>query len=218
MDTFLYQSSHALRRPIVNILGLVQIARIEPNPENVPHIYEKIEDTSTRMDLMLKKLVMVSEINLAKPEREAIDFNQLISESIAVLSPNLLYKNLIIEKKISVNQDFYSDYRLLSIILQNLVENSIAFFCEGNNCKSVIRINISSIENGIELDVFDNGIGIPAEVISNVCDMFMIATNRSKGYGLGLYIVKKAVDKLKGKIFIDSKENEYTSVKIQINQ
>ncbi|MGK7396276.1 MAG: tetratricopeptide repeat protein [Candidatus Cyclobacteriaceae bacterium M3_2C_046] len=215
LDTFLYQSSHALRRPIVNILGLVQIARIEPLPENIPQIYEKIDDTASRMDMMLKKLVMVSEINLAKPEKTYIDIPWLISESLSSLGPNLLYKDIIIEKNVNLSREVQSDYRLLSIILQNLIENSINFFSDHQR-QSIIKLNFSWSDNGLNIEVYDNGIGIPIEVVSNVFDMFMIATNRSKGYGLGLYIAKKAVDKLKGKIYLDSKELEYTSVKIHI--
>jgi signal transduction histidine kinase len=62
----------------------------------------------------------------------------------------------------------------------------------------------------------DNGIGIPKDLISQVFDMFHVATTRSKGYGLGLYIVKKTIEKLKGRIRINSRENEYTRITIII--
>ncbi len=216
LDTFLYQSSHALRRPIVNIMGLVQIARIEPEFATVPNIYDKIEDTASRMDLMLKKLVMVSEINLSDQSVEVIDFEEIVSEAITTLGPELLFKKIEINKILSVNGCFKSDRRLFLIIIQNLMENAINFYTDVDNRKSFIDLSV--IENGenIELIVHDNGIGIPFELQNQVFDMFYVATTRSKGYGLGLYIVKKAVEKLKGQIQIDSKENEFTKVIISI--
>ncbi len=216
LDTFLYQSSHALRRPIVNIMGLVQIARIEPEFATVPNIYDKIEDTASRMDLMLKKLVMVSEINLSDQSVEVIDFEEIVSEAITTLGPELLFKKIEINKILAVNGCFKSDRRLFLIIIQNLMENAINFFTDVDNRKSFIDLSVVETNENIELIVHDNGIGIPFELQTQVFDMFYVATTRSKGYGLGLYIVKKAVEKLKGQIQIDSKENEFTKVIISI--
>lgn len=215
LDTFLYQSSHALRRPIVNIMGLIQIARIEPDFRGVPAIYDKIDETSVRMDLMLKKLVMVSEINLSEQTLETLDFDKVISSTIELLSQDMLCKDIDINKRISLTRIFKSDRRLISIIFQNLIENSIQFHSEERD-KICIGIDICDYGDNIEINVRDNGIGIPKELAEHVFDMFHVANSRSRGYGLGLYIVKKAVEKLKGAISLDSRENDFTSIIISL--
>jgi signal transduction histidine kinase len=60
--------------------------------------------------------------------------------------------------------------------------------------------------NGLQLVVKDNGQGVPKEHLSRVFNMFYRASDQSQGAGLGLYIVKQAVDKLGGVVFLDSEE------------
>ena len=62
------------------------------------------------------------------------------------------------------------------------------------------------------ITVYDNGMGVPKKVQGSIFDMFTVGTDISSGngYGLGLYLVKKALAKMGGRISIRSKENEYT--------
>ncbi|HTJ48638.1 MAG TPA: HAMP domain-containing sensor histidine kinase, partial [Cyclobacteriaceae bacterium] len=60
------------------------------------------------------------------------------------------------------------------------------------------------------------GIGIDAEALPRIFDMFFRATNKTTGSGLGLYIVKEAVEKLQGVIAIESSVGQGTTFKIEI--
>jgi signal transduction histidine kinase len=60
----------------------------------------------------------------------------------------------------------------------------------------------------------DNGIGIRKEHLKKVFDMFYRATEKSQGSGLGMYIVKQAIDKLKGSVEIKSTFGKGTTIKI----
>jgi signal transduction histidine kinase len=75
-----------------------------------------------------------------------------------------------------------------------------------------ISINVNPLNATIVFE--DNGIGIRQEHIGKVFDMFYRATERSQGSGLGMYIVKQAVDKLKGTISIKSEYGKKTIIKI----
>jgi signal transduction histidine kinase len=66
------------------------------------------------------------------------------------------------------------------------------------------------------MEFTDNGIGIDKAYISKVFDMFFRATQNNDGAGLGLYIVREAVEKLKGEIVIESEIGIGTSFKIQV--
>jgi len=214
LDTFLYQSSHALRRPIVNIMGLVQIARLDPDRDNVDNVYNKIDDTSYRMDLMLKKLAMVSEINLSSLDFQPIDFENVLVETIASLNNFLKHKHIDFINYIDENIEFISDKRVIGIIFNNLLENSVIFSDFEKEGKPYIKINITETGDHVKIMLKDNGIGIPKEIMSDIFEMFSVGTNLSKGYGLGLYIVKKAVKKLNGQIHLDSREGAYTHFEI----
>lgn len=216
LDTFLYQSSHALRRPIVHVKGLVQLARIEPDQHEVLGLYDKLDDTATRMDLMLKKLVMASEIYVTEPEVELIDFKQLIKEVWDNLTDSLKVQSVSLQHSIPKNIGFKADRKLLKIMLLNLLENAIFYNEATKRKKALVTINIASNPKSLDIKVNDNGIGITEESIASIFDLFSVGTDKTRGYGLGLYIVKKAVEKLQGVITVSSKRNQFTTFHITL--
>jgi signal transduction histidine kinase len=216
LDTFLYQSSHALRRPIVHVKGLVQLARIEPDPHEVMGLYDKLDDTATRMDLMLKKLVMASEIYVTEPEVEQIDFKVMIREVWDSLTDSVKVQSVTLEQSIPERVNFRADRKLLKIMLLNLLENAIFYNEATKRKRALVAINIVSNPKSLDIKVNDNGIGITEESIASIFDLFSVGTDKTRGYGLGLYIVKKAVEKLQGVITVSSKRNKFTTFHITL--
>ena len=216
LDTFLYQSSHALRRPIVHVKGLVQLARLEPDPQEVSGLYDKLDDTATRMDLMLKKLVMASEIYVTEPQVESIRFENLIKEVWDNLTDTLKVQTVKLEYKIPDDIQFKADRKLIKIMFLNLLENAIFYNEATKRKRALVTISLASNPKSIDIKVNDNGIGISEEAIASIFDLFSVGTDKTKGYGLGLYIVKKAVEKLQGVITVSSKRNEYTTFHITL--
>jgi signal transduction histidine kinase len=216
LDTFLYQSSHALRRPIVHVKGLVQLARIEPDQDEVEGLYDKLDDTATRMDLMLKKLVMASEIYVTEPEVETIYFEDIIKEVWDSLTDTLKVQTVKLDYTIPDDIQFKADRKLIKIMFLNLLENAIFYNEATKRKKAVVTISLASNPKSLDIKVNDNGIGISEEAIASIFDLFAVGTDKTKGYGLGLYIVKKAVEKLQGVITVSSKRNEYTTFHITL--
>ena len=68
----------------------------------------------------------------------------------------------------------------------------------------------------MSIEITDNGTGIDAEYHDKIFDMFFRGTELSKGTGLGLYIVKKAVEKLQGKIEIQSEKRKGTTFTVYL--
>jgi signal transduction histidine kinase len=193
LDTFLYQSSHALRRPIVTIMGLLQIARMEKNYKSLHDIYSKIDNTAIRMDLMLRKLVMVSEINFSKNDPEYIDFEIILGEIWSSLSSTLNSGSMKLILNIEQDVNYVADRKMVFMMLENIFENSILYHIESVNNSPYLEISIISKTTNIIIEVKDNGIGIPEQAIGKVFEMFTVANDTGKGFGLGLYIVKKSI-------------------------
>ena len=110
---------------------------------------------------------------------------------------------------------FYSDYSRLKIIFSYLFSNSINFR-DPQKENQFIRVNVSTSPQQTVISVLDNGIGIAVDQIPHVFDMFVRNHESSAGAGLGLYVVKEVVEKLKGSIEIDSLFGEWTRVDITI--
>ena len=217
LDTFLYQSSHALRRPIVSIMGLVQVVRLESKQSQIDLIRDKIEDTAKKMDVMLRKLVMASEINISQFDPvKPIDFKAIIEETWETLSKNFETSNICFKSVVDPMDNFLSKDVLIRILFYNILENAILYSVDPALHHTKIKVAVSKLEGGVDIQVLDNGIGIARELTDRIFDMFIVATEKPKGFGLGLYIVKKAIEKLNGTVKVKTKENQYTCFQIFI--
>ena len=107
---------------------------------------------------------------------------------------------------------FYTDETLLTHILTNLISNAFKYSAGKPNP----HIIISYLENEIEIEVTDFGIGIPEDEIQYLFTSFFRASNTNTiiGSGLGLAIVKQFTDFLNGKIELQTKENFGTKIKL----
>jgi signal transduction histidine kinase len=91
----------------------------------------------------------------------------------------------------------------LKIVLSNLIDNSLKY-SDINKGKSFIRIEAAEDNEAKLILVKDNGVGIDQLYIDKIFNMFYRASERSKGSGLGLYIVKETLNKINGSIQVQS--------------
>jgi signal transduction histidine kinase len=140
-----------------------------------------------------------------------IFIEEAFHRKIDSFSQELLQKNIKVEINAPPTLSFYSYPALLKIILDNLIENAIFFKATVN---SFIRLSAFTQKEGVVIEVEDNGQGIEEEFLGRVYEMYFRGNEHSKGNGLGLYIVKKTVDKLGGVITISSKLGIGTKVSI----
>ena len=109
---------------------------------------------------------------------------------------------------------FNNDALLVNIIASNIISNAYKY-CNPET-KSFLKIQIEISPLSASLSFKDNGIGIQQEHMDKIFNMFYRATDRSQGSGLGMYIVKQAVEKVNGKIAIKSTYGEGTELKIML--
>jgi signal transduction histidine kinase len=213
LDNFVYRVSHDLRAPIASVLGLVHIARNEKNPENITKYFAMIEKSAVQQDRFIKDILDLSRNARLEIDNKKISFGQLIDETFEQLKYSDKEKN--IEKKITLKDDipFYSDPHRLQVILNNLISNSIRY---SNGKKPLLEIDIDVNSENAAISVKDNGIGIDKTHHKKIFNMFYRATDNNAGSGLGLYIVKESMDKLKGTINLDSEPGKGTTVSLMI--
>jgi signal transduction histidine kinase len=101
-------------------------------------------------------------------------------------------------------------------IVLNIVDNAIKFTPSGGH----VQVRVSHIAKQAQLEVRDDGIGIPPQAIPHVFERFFRAdasrSNRAEGAGLGLSLVKWAVDQHEGSVKIDSETEKGTCVTIHL--
>jgi len=213
LDNFVYKVSHDLRAPLSSILGLVNLARLPGNDDDPMDYIEIIGKKVEGLDHFISDVLSHSKNLKIDLHITAIDFNSIISKTFADLSYLEGATEIMVYRKIDGDSVFHSDPWRISEIFRNLASNAIKYRKEGNALPEV-RIEIKCEANHSEITFRDNGIGIEKKNINRIFDMFFRATEQSTGSGIGLYIVKNAVEKLSGTISASSEFGEGTTFTI----
>ncbi|WP_318840766.1 sensor histidine kinase [Reichenbachiella ulvae] len=214
LDRFVYSVSHDLRAPLLSIKGLVNISITEkPSPPLMKYL-ELITTSVDRLDKFIMDILDYSRNSRLEIQYQLIHFDTIIQETINNLSHIGGYQRLKFKNKIELNHPFKTDKRRISMILSNLISNAIKY--QDYDKASEIMIEISESAAGLRIEVADNGIGIEPDQQCKIFDMFYRASDRSKGAGLGLYIIKEAVEKMNGSIELNSMLGKFTRFTITL--
>jgi signal transduction histidine kinase len=204
MEKILYSTSHDLRSPLTAIFGLVNLLRLEQPSETILAYADKIESSASRLDEIINDVIRFSRNSYQRLKSEKIFLEPLIWKIIeANLRPAKNLKRIKFDVLVEEDQTFYSDIERLEIIFNNVIRNAIAF-SDNNKSRSFITIKANVANDEIMIDIIDNGIGIGKVHLNEIFKMFYRATDCSKGAGLGLYVAKEAVERLKGTIEVES--------------
>jgi signal transduction histidine kinase len=214
LDNFVYSVSHDLRAPIASVLGLINLARQDSDPEMRGLYLDKINHSAVQQDNFIREILDHSRNSRLEVRKEPIQFKSLIDETFDQLK-FATSTGKSVKKVVRVEQevDFVCDRWRLKVILNNLLSNSIRY---RNGRDPVIKVKVAVTGHKAFLEIEDNGRGIAKEHIDNVCKMFYRATDDGAGSGLGLYIVKETIGKLNGELSIESEEGKGTKVKLEI--
>ncbi|WP_420581705.1 PAS domain S-box protein [Reichenbachiella sp.] len=217
LDRFVYSVSHDLRAPLLSIKGLVNISESE-NPSSALMKYLGMIRTSVeRLDKFIMDILDYSRNSRLEVQQNEIDFKKLTNEIINNMIHMEGYQHVLFNLNVELKSKFVSDKRRIEVILANLISNAIKY--QDLN-KSTQNIDITIIEQKaqkqLSIQVKDNGIGIAASSQDKIFDMFYRASDRSKGAGLGLYIIKETVKKMNGSVDLSSKEGEFTEFSISL--
>lgn len=204
LDHFVYSVSHDLRAPLSSMKGLVEITEEETaEPVTLEHMKLLLGSIGKLDHFILDVLDYCRSKRLEiKPER--IDFKELIEN----ISDNLRHMNSgnrNVDIKISITQykEFCSDKIGVGIVLNNLVSNAIRYQNPMSE-QPFVDIEVEATDKTANIIVKDNGIGISKEGQTKIFDMFYRVSDETDGTGLGLFLVKETIEKLNGKINVES--------------
>jgi PAS domain S-box-containing protein len=222
LEQIVYVTSHDLRSPLVNIQGFSSELRfacteleermrvLKPKrddvlerllTEDIPEILGFIERSGKKMETLLAGL-----LKLSRSGRKALDLRHLDMENLIrqVLSD---FEFVAQERDLSISvgdlPDCYGDETQLNQVFSNLISNAIKYL--ESSRPGEIHVSGEAAADRSIYCVRDNGIGIPAAHQGRIFDVFhRLHPDRSEGEGLGLNIVRKSLDRLSGRVWLES--------------
>jgi PAS domain S-box-containing protein len=214
LKTFIYRASHDLRGPLASVLGLTNLAQMQIQDAESLKFFDYIRASTYKLDKTLKALTDVASITQLESFTE-INFPELIEEVFeGIRESSEVGKEMQIDLQINQPVPFLSGREPIKYMLENIIDNSIKYRNPSHALK--LRLNVNVTAACADIEVSDNGMGIPANLQTRVFDMFFRGNENSKGSGLGLYVVEKLAGSLNGNIRMTSEENVGTSLFIHL--
>lgn len=212
---FISMASHEFRTPLTTILAsadLVELYHLKWPAEKILNHIKKIQDSVNYMTTLLDDVLTLSRADRGKLKfsPDNLNLRELCNEIIKEISyqagPS---HHLLYDCKLSKN-NYVLDRKLLTQILNNLLSNAIKFSPEGG----IVSLNILEKEEKIQFIVSDEGLGIDQNDLKNIFEPFFRGRNVAdiNGSGLGMNIVKNAIELHGGEIYIDSELNKGTKI------
>jgi len=208
-DKFFSIVAHDLKNPFnsLHVLSKLLLDDYETytNDERKQFI-QQLESTAENTYSLLQNLLSWANTQSGNAviDKEKIDIAKLTNEAIILLKPSAKNKKITILSSVKNSTIAYADKNMISTVLLNLVSNAVKFTPR----KGKIEVKAFEINNHIEVEISDNGIGISAENLDKLfkpeVKFHTIGTDKEKGTGLGLLLCKEFIEKNGGDIWVKS--------------
>lgn len=204
LDRFVYSASHDLSAPLKSILGLIAVSRMERPGEQQQQYLTMMEGSVRKLEDFIKDVVSYSRNSRLEVKRETFDFTAFVQELLDDHQYAPKFSAINFEIHDALRQPVTVDAMRLKIVLNNLISNAIKFHRFDGVEAPFVRISVGHHEQAYVITVRDNGRGIDEQHISRIFEMFFRASEHAQGSGLGLYILKETVTKMKGRVNVKS--------------
>lgn len=218
-DKLLSIISHDLRNPLVSLdsfLSLLINHKEKLSEDEQVTLAQKARQSLGNLNQLLTNLLLWtrSQMSLVKYEPQWIELAPKIEANLKLYAIDIELKQLQIETFFDTQKPIYADKEMVDFTIRNLLGNAIKF----SKASKKIDILLSELNNSIVLEIKDEGIGMSEKQLLEFGDKRMMTSKRGtakeKGTGLGLFICKEFVEKMGGKLEIESTLGSGTSVKV----
>lgn len=215
LNKFVYSVSHDLRSPLMSILGIVHLAKLNKDVATEIKYFEMIEMCVTKLDTFIKNIIDYYKNSRGEEVTEPVDFKALTETVIETLKNQ--DARVQFDSVVEQEGEFRGDFLRLRIILNNLVSNAIKYQNPEAE-QHTVKIGIYATTDSARIAVTDNGIGIEQKNLDSIFKLFFRTENTKdkEGTGIGLYIVKESIEKIGGHIQVTSKPMEGTTFEFVI--
>lgn len=203
LDRFVYSASHDLRAPLSSLLGLIELSQRTDDVEEIRHCLSLMKVRVADLDSFIKDIIDYSRNTRQEISKEEFNLLELAKEVADGLKFGNGMEEIFIKYAIDPSLKIVTDRSRLKVVLNNLIGNALKY-SDPKKQEQLISIAASVEGKSMRISIEDNGIGIAPEHHPKIFEMFYRASEKSQGSGLGLYIVNETLEKLDGKIEVNS--------------
>ncbi len=202
LDTFCYSIAHDLRAPVRAMQGFTR-ALLEDHSESLDatgkDFAQRIVASAQRMDLLISDLLEYSRLSRQTFDLEPVNLNAEIEKALHMLSDRVATGKI----EVAPLPKVLAHPTVIQQILHNLISNALKFVARGISPQ--IKIWAETNQTNVRLWIEDNGIGIPSEFREKIFVLFeRLNGGCYPGTGVGLAIVRKAVQRMDGAVGVES--------------
>ena len=213
LDAFLYRASHDLKGPLARVEGLIEMMQSQASGPQIQFSVKLLETLTQEMQGGINNLIHVQDLFAAKPVYHQVNPQMLLQEVLADSALNGLVLTLHVNLQLDQGP-WRTDPILMRIILLELFKNALANQKDGE--EPAIDFSLRRELGFWTLSIRDQGVGMTAEQLERIFEPFFKGNEASSGNGLGLYLVRKAVFQLGGKITVSSEPGQGSFFEIQL--
>ncbi|MBX2851571.1 MAG: PAS domain S-box protein [Phycisphaeraceae bacterium] len=207
LKEFAYRTSHDLKTPLITIAGLAECVRediIDAQYDEAQENTQKINAVASQLRSLVEMMLTLTKTDLQSEEASAFDFQGFVDNFLIKYGHHIEEKNVRFESAFSHSGDFIVQAARLTQALENLIANAVKYSDPDKAERFVVMRSFSDLSDFF-IHIQDNGLGIPEDQHDNVFGMFNRFHETSvQGAGLGLYMVRRHVDKMGGAISFSS--------------
>ena len=202
---FIANVSHELKTPLAVMGNYATMLQRPGITENERCEYAKaISEAARKLAQLITNILKLNKLENQQifPQPKEFDLGEQLCESLLVFEDAWEAKNLNIETDIQENVRIRSDPELLSLVWNNLISNAVKFTPEGGT----VAVSLQAEGDRITVSVSDTGCGMTADTGMHIFEKFYQGdtSHATQGNGLGLPLVKRVMDILRGEISVES--------------
>jgi PAS domain S-box-containing protein len=206
LEAFNYSISHDLRAPLRTMLGFAELVLEDYGnvlPEEVKDFIRRIMESGHYMNQLLLDLLEYSRLSQSEEGTSPVNLELVLNEVIRSIQKEITDKNAHIEVQ-SPLAPVMAYQPVLKEVLSNLVVNALKFVEPGKTPH--VRIYTETDNENVRISIEDNGIGIAPEQQERIFGLFqrLHSPEEFPGTGIGLAIVRKGVQRMGGRIGVES--------------
>lgn len=203
LEAFSYRTSHDLRSPLISSIKLLSIIRDtvqEGERDKAVSYIDVVQESLKKLENLVTDILRLARINHSDITGVSIDVETLIDNSLSKFSHMDDYDRIHFSFQYDYDKSVVTSMEDMTLVVENLISNAIKYQDTKKN-NSFIHISTEQVGQQFILSVSDNGLGIPEQSREKLFTMFKrFHPNTAFGSGLGMYMVKKSVDKMGGTI------------------